>query len=109
MAKPVSTKLSLSVGPTFLATVAIPIPGGEFADVEFKFKYRTKEEYKEWVASIEKSDDIDVMMDIACGWDLDEPYDVASVTKMLQLYMGAALAALNKYMHELTGARQKNL
>lgn len=111
MEKPIkdSKKLSLAAPATFKATVAIPIPGNGSSDVEFTFKYRTKDEFKEFVDSLDGGQDIDVMMDIICGWDLDEAFDADSVAKMLQLYMGAGSAILSTYMGELTGARLKNL
>jgi hypothetical protein len=110
MAKPiVSKKLSLNAVPTFKAVVSIPVPGDGFTDVEFTFKYRTKDQFKEFGESLKGCEDIDLLMDIACGWDLDDPFDATSLEKMLQLYMGAAPAVLQAYVAEVTGARTKNL
>lgn len=106
MAKP--AKITLTVKPTFTATVAIPVPGEISADVVFTFKHRTRDEFKEFITSLPGSEDIDVLMDIACGWDLEEPFDRASVEKMMQIYMGAAKPIIETYISELTGARTKN-
>lgn len=111
MAKP---KLNLNPAATFKATVTIPVPGGRDAAVEFIFKYRDREEFKEFLDTLngvegaEAPQKIDVMMDIASGWDLDEPFDKTSVDKMLRLYMGAPQAVIDTYVSEMTGARVKN-
>lgn len=101
-------KLSLAVLPTFKATVSIPVPGGKAADVEFTFKHRTRDGFKEFIESLQGAEDVDVLLDIASGWDLDEPFEKASIEKMVQIYMGSARAALDVYITELTGARVKN-
>lgn len=106
MAKP--TKLSLDVLPTFKATVSIPVAGGNAADVIFTFKHRTRDEFKEFSENLQGSEDIDVILDIASGWDLDEPFDADSLKKLVQRYMGSANAIVTVYMNELTGARVKN-
>ncbi len=125
MAKP-NKKLSLELAPTFPASVMIPIPGGDFGEVIFTFKSRTRDEFKEFLAllnpakkdEVEADDaevaadkgprDADLIMDIASGWDLADAFDVKSVEKLTQRYMGAAQAIFNVYMAELTGARAKN-
>lgn len=102
------SKLSLAVSPTFKATVSIPVAGGKPADVEFTFKHRTREQFKELMDSLEGRDDVDVVMDIASGWDLDDPFERDSVERLIEGYMGSARAIINGYVLELTGARVKN-
>lgn len=41
----------IKADPTFKAKVGIPLPGGKTADVEFEFKHRTIDAWKEFVAS----------------------------------------------------------
>ena len=105
MAKP---KLSLSVAATFKSSVSIPVPGGKSADIEFIFKHRTRAAFKEFVETLPGAEDVDVLMDIASGWDLDEPFGKDSVEKLVERYMGSAHAVLEVYLAELTGARAKN-
>lgn len=105
MAKP---KFNLTPSPTFKAVVAIPVPGGEPADVEFTFKHRTRDGFREFIDSLKGAENVDMLLDIASGWDLDEPFDKDSLAKLEQQYMGAAQAVINVYMAELTGNRTKN-
>lgn len=114
MAKPV--KPSLTPSPTFKQTALFMIPGGKEAGIEFIYKYRERDEFKEFLDTLSGSEGaeppqkIDVIMDIASGWDLDEPFDRPNVEKMLQKYMASAEAAIQTYIAELTGAgpRTKN-
>jgi hypothetical protein len=101
-------KLTLAVAATFKATVSIPVAGGKSADVEFIFKHRTRDDFKEFMETLAGAEDVDALMDIASGWDLDEPFGKDAVEKLVQRYMGSARAVLDVYLAELTGARAKN-
>ncbi|NHZ40118.1 hypothetical protein F1609_08085 [Massilia sp. CCM 8693] len=111
MAKP---KRSLDVSPTFKAAVTIPRAGSDSFDIEFVFKHRTKAELKEFSDAVasgagdEDAKDSDVLLDIASGWDLDEPFDADSLEKLTQRFMGSTQAVLSAYFFELSGARAKN-
>lgn len=106
------SKFSLTASPTFDATVAIPVPGKGTADVKFTFKHRDREAFRNLVDSLADPDenrtDADLVLDIASGWDLDEPFDAEHVGLMVDRYIGSGAAILNTYLHEQTGARQKN-
>ena len=106
--KMAKNKLTLSPEPTFKADVTIPVPGGKAAVVEFVFKYRDRDGFKEFIDSLGGGDDVDVIMDMASGWDLADPFDRANVEKLAKLYMAAPMAIMNAYTDELTGARLKN-
>lgn len=118
--KTTKPKFTLAVAPTFNAPVQIPVAGGGTAEINFTFKHRTRDEFKEFMESlkpagvadgeepVEGPKDSDVLLDIASGWDLVEPFDAASLEKLVQRYMGAAQAVINAYLAELTGARAKN-
>lgn len=101
-------KLSLAEEATFKATVAIPVPGGRTADVEWVFAWMPRKEFKEFVESLSGAEDVDALMDISRGWDLDEQFGKAAVEKLTQKYIGAARVVLDKFIAELTGARAKN-
>ncbi|HEV2612542.1 MAG TPA: phage tail assembly chaperone [Noviherbaspirillum sp.] len=105
MAKP---KLVLTAAPTFKSKVAIPVPGGQPAVVEFTMKGRTKDEFKEFINALAGRDDIDVLMDIISGWDLEDAFNRDAVEKMDQIYIGAARAIIERYIAELTAARLGN-
>jgi len=105
-------KFSLTVSPTFEATVAIPVPGKAAADVVFTFKHRDRTSFRELMDSLseqnEDRSDADLVLDIASGWDLDEPFDAEHVGQLLDRYIGSGAAILNAYINEQTGVRRKN-
>lgn len=102
-------KLSLTLAPTFKAPVQIPVPGARPVSVEFTFKYRDRDAFKEFLDGLHAStEDVDLLLDIASGWELDEPFEKASLEKMVKTYIGSAAAVLNAYIAESTGARAKN-
>lgn len=101
-------KFTLAVSPTFKSTVIIPAPGGKSAPIEFTFKHRTRDAFKEFTESLGGRDDVDVLLDIASGWDLDEPFDKETVEQLTQNYLGAGRAVAEAYINELTAARVKN-
>lgn len=101
-------KFSLTASPTFKAKVAIPIPGDKAETIEFVFKGRTREQFKDFIESLKDREDADVVMDIASGWDLDDAWTLDNVEKLTQNYLGAAKAVIEKYLSELTNARLGN-
>lgn len=105
MAKP---KFNLSANPTFKAKVAIPVPGGKPADIEFTFKHRSKDALKEFMDDMKEKEDVDLLQDLVSGWDIDDPFNAESLEKMIQNYPGSALAIYQAYMVEMSGARAKN-
>lgn len=101
-------KLVLTAAPTFKTNVMIPVPGKKPTPVEFIFKGRTKDEFKAFIESLSGREDVDVILDIATGWELDDAFDDESVEKMTQNYIGAARAIIETYLNELTSARLGN-
>lgn len=101
-------KISLAGEATFKATVSIPVPGGRTADVEWVFAWMEGDDFKEWLANLAGAEDIDALMDISRGWDLDEEFGKPNVEKLRQKYIGATRAVLDKFISELSGARAKN-
>lgn len=101
-------KLKLTLSPTFKAKVAIPVPGSKPVDVEFTFKARKKTEFKDFVEGLRDRDDNDVIMDIACGWELEDAFDAKSVADLTENYIGAASAVITTYLREHTAARSGN-
>lgn len=104
-------KLVLAASPTFAANVAIPVPGKKPVNVEFKFKARTKDAFKAFIDSITDGsdrEDVDVILDVACGWELDDPFERDNIETLAQNYIGAARAIIETYIAEMTATRQKN-
>lgn len=101
-------KLTLNPAPTFKAKVGIPVAGGEPVDVEFVFKHRTKDELDAFIESRKGKSDKETLLEMASGWELDDPFSAESVERLLQNYAGAGLAIYKAYIAELYGARIKN-
>lgn len=103
-----SKKFTLSIAPTFKHDVSIPIPGGRPATVSFTFKHKTRDELREFIAGLEGREDLDVVVEVTSGWGIDEAFEEDNVAILLQNYPGAALAIINAYMTEVSGARKGN-
>ncbi|OZI23620.1 hypothetical protein CAL26_09265 [Bordetella genomosp. 9] len=102
-------KFTLTPQPTFKHKVPMPIPGAGFAEVEITFKHRSKAEFKEFMERAkEQDDDVALVMDVASGWELQEPFDQEHVGKLVDSYVGAARAIFTAYVDELIKARVGN-
>lgn len=103
-------KISLEPNPTFDAVVSIPRPGLDNASVRFTFRHRSRTAVLTWVESIGKDEkvDIDQVMDVASGWELDDTFTRENVALLCENYGGASRAILETYLRELRGAREKN-
>lgn len=104
------TKLTLKAKPTFTAKVQIPVPGEEAAEVNVTFKHMTRDELEAFSTSESAKDrtDVQTVLEIATGWDVDAPFTPESVKEFCQNYHGAARAIVTKYMAELTQVRLGN-
>lgn len=101
-------KLTLTASPTFTATVKIPVPGGKASPVEFKFIGMTKENFKAWLETVTDKEDVPAIMEIASGWDLDDPFNADNVARLVDQYIGAAKVIFETYINELSAARLGN-
>ncbi|HQS59728.1 MAG: hypothetical protein B7Y56_03020 [Gallionellales bacterium 35-53-114] len=101
-------KLSLTPSPTFKTMVGIPVAGGKPVDVEFTFKHRTKDQLATFLAERAGKTDIEGFLDMVTGWELEDPFNEESVTKLTQNYPGASLATFRVYIDELVQAKIKN-
>ncbi|MGD1827340.1 Phage tail protein [Chromobacterium violaceum] len=101
-------KLTLAVAPTFPASVSIPLPGGESAEVVLTFKHHTRTELRGLAEKLDTTPDIELVQQIATGWDLVDAWTPDNVRQLLENHHGAALAIWNTYVRELTGLREKN-
>ena len=101
-------KLSLVAKPTFTSKVSIPVAGEKAVVVAFTFKARTRDAFKAFVENLSDREDVDVILDVASGWDLEDAFDRDNIELMTQSYLGAARAIIEAYLSELTAARAKN-
>lgn len=102
------SKFSLTLSPTFKANVNIPVPGAGTTPVEFTFKARTRAEFDAFTDGVAGRNDVDVLMDIVSGWELEEPFDREHVEILCSNFMGASRAAIETYLAELVQARLGN-
>lgn len=103
-------KLKLNPEPTFKAKVGIPVPGARPVDVEFTFKYRTREQMLEFFERDGADDEKDeqTLAHVVVGWDLDDEFTPENVARLCNNYPGAGKAIFARYLEESSGARAKN-
>lgn len=104
-----SSKFKLTPDPTFVAPVNIHVPGGTPHPVKFTFKYRTPDEYREFIESIRTVDDGVVWIrGMATGWDLPEEFSDENISEFVNSRFGVTEVVVRGYATGLMGAREKN-
>ena len=103
-----AVKFKLVAAPTFKAKVSVPVHGGEAVPLEFEFKHRTRDEMAKWLEGSAGRSDVDSLLDVLAGWELDDPFGKESVELLVQNYCGAAPAIVARYVDELIQARRGN-
>lgn len=101
-------KLKLKANPTFTASVGIPIPGGEPAPVVFTFRHRTKAEHEKFVTESKTLPEVDYVLAVAEGWDLEDAFTRENVELLLENYHRAGAAIAIAYTKELLSAKLGN-
>lgn len=107
-----SAVLKLKANPTFLATVAIPLPDGEGThEIGVTFKHKNKAALEEFITgeSARSRSDVDSVLEIVESWTgLDGDFNRDNLTEFLQNYHGAARAIVSRYVEKLSQARLGN-
>jgi hypothetical protein len=129
-------KIKLGARPkSFPHTVTVPMPEGGTASVQMQFKYRTRSEFGAFVDNLVASarteppadqsaeavlfslkraleqtldTNAEYILQIAEGWNLDEPFNLASVRQFCDELPGAAMAVIEAYRAALTEGRLGN-
>ena len=101
-------KLKLNPEPTFKAKVGIPVPGSRPAEVLFTFKHRTRDEVLAWVEGSHDATDVESVLDVVVGWELEDEFNRDNVERLCNNYPGSGLVIVSAYLDELRGARVKN-
>lgn len=109
-------KLTLVPEPEFKAPVPIPVPGQGVVNVEFTFKYRTRDELQRFAAKCDPErpeydkdyQDHQMVMDAAKGWELADAFTEENVKEFCRQYIAGPAAVFDTYVMEMTGARLKN-
>jgi hypothetical protein len=101
--------LKIAPSPTFVASVAIPVPGGDAQLVNFTFNHMGKAALKAWIEAARDREDIDSLASIVAGWDgIDAEFSMENLAALLDAYPSAAIAVLESYVGELGKAAAKN-
>lgn len=100
--------LKLTPDPRFHATVLVPVPGGEPAPVQFRFRHRTREQLAAFVRSADERDDVANILEMADGWDLSDAFDRDNVQRLVDNYIGSPKEVFDTYLRELTKGRAGN-
>lgn len=104
-----TTKFQLDAAPTFKATVDVPIHGNGTAPIIVEFKHRDRDQMKALLEAHKKDvSNVQAVMDVAVGWDLDDEFNEENVAKLDRNYQGAALTITSKYITEIYQARLGN-
>lgn len=101
-------KLKLNPEPTFKAKVGIPVPGSRPAEVLFTFKHRTRDEVLAWMEGSRDATDVESVLDVVVGWELEDEFNRENVERLCNNYPGSGLVIVSAYLDELRGARVKN-
>lgn len=101
-------KFKLCPDPTFVAPVLIPVHGAAAVPVNFTFKYRTRAEFMAFTEKMKDLDNVQLLLAIASGWELAEPFDEEHLKQLDEHYMGAAKAALDVYIEQNAQSRLGN-
>ncbi len=101
-------RLALNAAPTFTAKVGIPVAGAEPVPVAFTFRHRTRSALDEFIKTRADKADTDTFLDMVIGWDLEDEFNRENVERLLENYIGTALAAYRVYVDELIQGKSKN-
>jgi len=102
---------TIKANPTFDATVKIPVPGGQTADLALTFKHMTRDKVKEFFDRAASSEETDgsLLSEIIAGWTgVDAEFSEEALDELCQNYHGAIPAIFDCYLAELSKARSKN-
>lgn len=101
-------KLTLGALPNFKLPVKFTLPNGDEASVVFTVKHRKASEIQELYSDENGISDIQMITELAVGWDLEEEFNEENIRELLDLYPAAALALTGHYLQALAGQRVKN-
>ncbi len=101
-------KFSLTASPTFKCKVPVPIPGDKPFDIEFTFKHRNRDDFKAFIENLEGKEDVDLILDCASGWELEDAFDKKNLELLTQNYIGSGREIIETYIKQLASARLGN-
>lgn len=102
--------LKLQASPTFKAKVGISVAGATRpTEIDVEFRYLNKEAIKTYFDGLQGKTDAEALAEIIVGWSgVDAPYDIASLTALIDNYPAAAADLFETFRRELLEAKRKN-
>ncbi len=103
-----ATEFKLVPDPTFTAKVTIHQPGKAPAKVKFTFRRMERQQYLDWLAAMGDKSDLELVKEVATGWELVDPWDDAHIQQLLDHHIGSGTAVIETFMKENAQARLGN-
>ena len=102
-------KASLVEVITFLAPVQLHRAGADEPEVvNLNFKYVAPEDLVKRLDELGPMTPAGAVLDMATGWDMDEPFEKEHVEKLCRVYYGVGQAAIDGLIQGLAPARVGN-
>ena len=101
-------KFKLVADPTFKCKVLIPRAGQEDGEIELTFKHYIKDTLIELENELQNKPEIDFVMKLVSGWNLNEEFNKENMNILLNNYPAAIRAIMSSYYKEMLGQREKN-
>lgn len=102
----------IAPNPTFLAEVAIPVPGGGKEKLKLVFKHKTREQLEQYIErsrGTTPEEEPGLLTEIIDGWqDVDQEFSREALAELLSNHHGAGFHIMEAYIDELTGRRRGN-
>lgn len=130
-------KLILGKAPkTFQKEIIVPLLNGESAEINFTFKFKTRDEYAKLIDKLMAAESptstkskktveekalslaetfakvsestINFILEIAEGWDLDDAFNKSTVAQLMNEFPGSTAAISEGYRQAILEGRVKN-
>ena len=101
-------KVTLGALPNFKLPVKFTMPNGDEGKIVFTVKHRKASEIQDLYASENPISDVEMITQLATGWDLEEEFNDENVKQLVEYYPAAALALTGHYLSALAVQRVKN-
>ena len=98
----------LNPKPTFDAKVALPVHGSNTVDVGFTFKHKSRAEVADLLGDNAPTNDVDLLLEICAGWELDDEFNKDNAELLAQNYIGAIPAIWSRYLELIAQKREGN-
>ena len=101
--------LKLKQNPVFTVPVEIPTTSGKPEIIKISFRHKTKDEYLDWLKTLEGKIEVDILLEIIDGWsEVAADFTKENLAEVLQNYQAAALVIYGAYGDALVNGRVKN-